>query len=271
MTASMRVEGCWAIFGDPSVDKILCCFSPAGANPTASFKNWRRHLPSDVCILGYCRPGRSFREDVRLVVDFDQIVNEVINGLLEFFAEHPASAKTRLLFFGHSMGTLEAFAVASALEENSCYREIVPLPVALVVAGHSSPAEESDGVPSSAASDALMYGRLEALGGFRQASWTPELIQLFVPIFRADMQVHERYYEKPRHVRSRSLDTPIFYFGGESDSVAPRAAQEAWAHQSKTVRIKWYPGGHFFFAEQSNEQIFLADLLSCFALSHEED
>ena len=71
----------------------------------------------------------------------------------------------------------------------------------------------------------------------------PEVMELLIPIVRADFSVVETYEYKPEP----PLDVPLVAFGGLQDAAVTKEEVEAWREQtSSTFRLWMIPGDHFF-------------------------
>ena len=79
-----------------------------------------------------------------------------------------------------------------------------------------------------------------------------EMMELFLPILRADFTLMESY----RHLPSEPLDCPISAFGGLEDRSVSRHDLEAWSEQTcERFSLRMFPGGHFFI--NNNQKHFL--------------
>jgi surfactin synthase thioesterase subunit len=69
------------------------------------------------------------------------------------------------------------------------------------------------------------------------------LMELLLPIVRADLAVTERYV----FPGGDPLGSPITALAGRDDPRAPPAAMEGWAEQTLgRFRLHAFPGGHFY-------------------------
>jgi medium-chain acyl-[acyl-carrier-protein] hydrolase len=70
-----------------------------------------------------------------------------------------------------------------------------------------------------------------------------ELMQLFLPILRADFALHETYV----YAAGEPLDCPISAFGGLEDGEVSRDDLAAWRDQTRgAFTLRMFPGDHFF-------------------------
>jgi medium-chain acyl-[acyl-carrier-protein] hydrolase len=149
--------------------------------------------------------------------------------------------------FGHSMGALVAFELVRELR-----RRDGPAPVLLAVSGHQAPLRPDVEGPFSHLPDAAFLDEVRRRydGIPAEVLEEEELLQLLLPVLRADIQALETYVydgEPP-------LDCPISCFGGEDDPHVALADLEAWSDEtSGRLRVRTFPGGHFFVESARRE------------------
>ena len=209
----------------------LFCFHHAGGS-AAAFRLWPRQLPEfDVCAVQL--PGRANRfveapmTDVRLVVD------ALVDELLPLF-DRP------YVLFGHSMGTAVAWALAHRLQAMGA-----PLPQRLFVSGRQPPHRPFGEWSMSGLSDADAVEALHrSFGGLpAEVLANPELIELMLPILRADFELLERY----RPVLGTPLPLRVVAMGGDDDPFATDDRLGAWqACTTHPLQVRRLPGDHFY-------------------------
>jgi medium-chain acyl-[acyl-carrier-protein] hydrolase len=149
--------------------------------------------------------------------------------------------------FGHSMGAVVAFEVARELR-----RRQAPAPVLLAVSGHQAPRRPEVEPPFSHLSDAAFLEELRRRydGIPPEVLAEEELLQLLLPVLRADIQVLETY----AYTGEPPLECPLSCFGGEDDPHVSLVDLEAWSDEtSGRLRVRTFPGGHFFVESARSE------------------
>ena len=158
------------------------------------------------------------------------------------------------VFFGHSLGALIAFELSRALR-----KEGHTLPVHLFVSAFHPPSLPN---PNKAlhrlAQDDFIDG-IRAYGNTSEKVLSnPLLMDLFLPMLRADFALHETYHYK----KESPLACPITVFKGRKDSFAKAEDMSDWQQetQSHYEEIE-YNGGHFFldnYKESISQQLIKA-------------
>jgi medium-chain acyl-[acyl-carrier-protein] hydrolase len=141
--------------------------------------------------------------------------------------------------FGHSMGALVSFELARLL-----HREYGLTPDHLFVSGRSAPHILDRDPPIHALPDAAFIQELRRLNGTPEVVLqNQELMQLLIPILRADFAAIDTYCYQPEP----PLHCPVTAFGGLQDTAVSRKHLDAWRTQTiAPFRLQLLPGNHFF-------------------------
>ncbi|RLK25027.1 surfactin synthase thioesterase subunit [Micromonospora sp. M71_S20] len=217
----------------------LFCLPYAGGGATV-FRRWQDGLGPDVEVLPVQLPGRENRigeNPVFEVVDVAYAIAERIRG--------------PYAIYGHSMGGRVGFEVVRELR-----RAGRPLPLRLYVGGARAPHVHApshfDGL--SRVDDGELLRRLEAGGGMPAGLLEyPELVELLLPLLRADFAQVDDY----RYTPEEPLPMPIVAFSGRGDNTVSREHSDGWReHSAAGFTLHEIDGGHFFLNER------LPDLLA---------
>jgi medium-chain acyl-[acyl-carrier-protein] hydrolase len=209
----------------------LVCFPYAGAGPNI-FRGWARLLPPSVEVCAVALPGRAFRLDEQPRQRLGPLADELVSVLRRLPAKPFA-------FFGHSFGGLLCFEVTRRL-----HRVGAALPAELFVSAcpppHVTPAEPA----VHRLSDRAFKERLRQLGGTpAPVLENPALMNLLLPVLRADMTAFETHDHEP----GPPLPVRTTVFGGASDPVVDAESLHGWRrHTCERFTVRVFPGDHFF-------------------------
>lgn len=235
---------------NPAATWHLFCFPYAGGGAQI-FRRWPNQLPAtgEVCAIEL--PGRGRRLQEPLFTRLLPLVEAIVQGL-EKHLDKPFA------FFGHSMGAILSFEIARCLR-----RQRLPGPVHLFVSGRRAPQIPNDEPLLYALPEPELLTELCRLNGTpKEVLEHEELMQLMLPILRADFAVCDTYHYEPEP----PLACPITVFGGLQDATVRADRLEAWGEQtSSTCSVHLLPGDHFFLHTTSS--LFLQTLASM-ALSY---
>ena len=152
---------------------------------------------------------------------------------------------TPFSFFGHSMGALVSFEVTRELARRRCM-----LPEWLLISGavppHRRPVESLHTLPTSEFIEAVAR-RYNGLT--REVLANQDLLDLLVPILRADFGLIERYRYRP----ANALPVKIAAFGGRQDRSVSPAELQHWSDltaQPARFQVLLFEGEHFFLNYQ---------------------
>lgn len=216
---------------NPQARLRLFCFPYAGGG-TAIYRSWAASLPAEVEVCAVQLPGRGARLREPLVTSLRSLVRQAAREMLPLF-DRPFT------FFGHSMGAITSFEMAHHLrdEYGLCASQ-------LFVSGRSEPRLQSAARPIHPLPEAEFMEELRRLNGTpREALENAELMQMMLPVLRADFSVCETYSYTP----GLPLDCPITAFGGMQDPDISRERLEGWgAHTQAAFVLRMLPGDHFF-------------------------
>ncbi|WP_044241779.1 thioesterase II family protein [Chondromyces apiculatus] len=208
----------------------LICVPYAGGG-AASFRTWPAKLPADVELLAIQLPGRGMRMGEPLLRRVEQVV-DAVGPLL-------TDSPVPFVLFGHSMGAILSFNLCRWLRNQGH-----PLPARLIVSGHRAPNLPDPEPPKHHLSDAALLDRIRRYGGTpEEILREPELMELMLPILRADFELLGTH----AYTSAAPLPVPLLALGGADDPNAPPDTIEAWReHAAGEFSSRIFPGGHFF-------------------------
>ncbi len=152
----------------------------------------------------------------------------------------------RWAVFGHSLGALLAYLLALRAVEAGA-----PRPQHLFVSGRGGPGVKRTGEPRHLMSQDRLIAELRAMGGSaEEILGNEELMELFLPILRADFEAADTYEPAPVIA---ALPVPLSAWIGRRDDVTREEARRWQEASTEPVTIKEFDGGHFFINDHVQE------------------
>lgn len=246
MTKAIKSK--WLVFPkpQPAARLRLFCLPFAGGSSNA-FRNWTKYLPSTVELCSIELPGRGSRLSEALRHSLPELLPE-ISAALEPHLDLP------FVFFGHSMGTLLAFELNYYLRQ-----QLSKSASHIFLSGRGAPHLADPEPPIH------QLGHDDFISKIKEYNGTPkqilehrELMELMVPILRADFEICETYrFEADER---EPFDQPLTIFGGLKDSSTPRPVLEAWSrYTTSTFQVRMFPGDHFYLLD--SEMLLIQTML----------
>lgn len=216
---------------NPQADLRLFCFPYAGGS-SFIYRTWVEFLPASVEVCAIELPGRGKQIKLPPYNKLEPLV-DAIACVMQPYLDKPFA------FFGHSMGALVSFELARLLRKNCG-----TLPIHMFVSGRCAPQIPDSDAPIHNLPEPAFIEKLRHLNGTpKEVLENVELMQLFLPILRADFAVLETYI----YAAKSPLECPITVFGGLQDSEVSCDQLQAWQEQTKAeFNLHMFPGDHFF-------------------------
>jgi surfactin synthase thioesterase subunit len=209
----------------------LICLPFAGGG-TSAFHDWASDVDDQVSVWAARLPGRENRLAEEPITDLDELVAALTPAVAALTTQPYA-------VFGHSMGALVGYELVRRLRDIGR-----PEPLVLFGSGNDAPHVPVDGPQLHLLPDATLVAALRDYGATPEVFLhRPELLEVFLPMIRADFAVAETY----RHRAGRLLRCPVVVCRGADDPDVTAAGCHAWAELTTgPCRQLCFPGGHFF-------------------------
>jgi medium-chain acyl-[acyl-carrier-protein] hydrolase len=216
----------------------LICFPYAGGGASA-FRRWAPLIPAGVELVAVQPPGR----EARFTETPYRALTPLVAGLREAIApllDRPT------IFFGHSLGALVAYELVRMLIAAD-----MPRPAHLFASGRRAPGLALGRRAFHDLPQAELIEELRAMKGTGDGVLEhPELMEMLLPLLRADFEVHDTYRWQP----GAPLDLPITALGGLDDVATDVDNLAAWQSMSRQpCRVRMFRGGHFFIDDSRDE------------------
>jgi medium-chain acyl-[acyl-carrier-protein] hydrolase len=228
---------------NPQARLRLFCFPYAGGS-SVIYRSWQERLPSTVELISIELPARGRRLREKPFTQVNRLVPAIAEELLPYL-------RSPFGFFGHSMGALISYELTRYL-----VREGGPQPVRLFLSGRRAPQIPNEDSPTYNLPEAEFVTELRRMNGTpAEVLDHTELLQLVIPLLRADFEVCQTYAHEP----GPPLACPITAFGGSHDQDVTHEHLTAWAEQTTGDFVfHLYPGDHFFI--HSSQSLVLRTL-----------
>jgi surfactin synthase thioesterase subunit len=227
----------------PSSRMRLFCFPYAGAGALI-FRTWQDGLPAEVEVCPVQLPGRGPRLMEPPFTQVAPLVEALTQALLPLL-DKPFS------FFGHSLGALVGFELARQLRRHYHLH-----PTRLFVSSAPAPHIRHRDLPIHTLPEVEFLAELHRLNGTpNELLEHKELMEIMVPLLRADFALYETYRCTPEP----PLTCPLTAFGGLEDRKVSHGDLAGWRDQtSADFSLKMFPGDHFFL--NTNQPLLLRAL-----------
>ena len=209
----------------------MFCFPYAGGSASI-YRSWSDALGETVEVLGIQLPGRENRL-FEQPIDRVQTAVEQVATNIQPFLDKP------YLIYGHSMGAIVGFELARYLQQTA------PLaPSHLILSSYRAPHLPNRHERIHQLETPQFLSKIESLNGASPIFFQDqELIQLALPMLRADFKLHETY----TYVPDTPLSCPMTVLGGTDDSRISEEELSGWEqHTTNIFSLHMLTGGHFF-------------------------
>ncbi len=244
---STSLSGSWIQHAKPSTRARvrLFCFAYAGGG-ASYFRTWQGKLPPEIEVCPVQIPGRENRIGEQPYTELLPLVQDLSRALQPYLTTLP------FVFFGHSMGGLISFELARQLR-----REKAPTPIHLLVSAHRAPQVPDPDPPIHQLPDLKFMEELRKLNGTpEEVLKNAELMQVMLPILRADFSICETY----TYTDEKPLNCPISAFGGLGDEEVSKDDMAAWRKQAAGFfRLRMFEGDHFYL--NSTQEVLLGAIM----------
>ena len=180
----------------------LFCFPHSGGG-ASSYRKFSDNLPNDVEVIPIQLPGREIRFEEAPISQMSKLIPPLAEAITPYLNRPYA-------FFGHRLGSLVSFELTRELR-----RRNQTLPKGLFLSACSAPQLPDIDPPIYDAPNPVFIERLRKYNGTPpEILEDQELIEIFLPMLRADFSLSETY----SYSNENPFSFPIFVYGGDRDS-----------------------------------------------------
>jgi medium-chain acyl-[acyl-carrier-protein] hydrolase len=221
---------------NPGASFRLFCFPYAGGGASI-YQQWNGVPLDQVEVCPIQLPGR----ESRMAETPFRYLGSLASAVADILPQDKPFA-----FFGHSVGALLSFELSRELRRRGS-----ALPFHLFVAGASAPHLCPDQPPRFNLPREELLVRIRELGGTPEAALAnAELLDIFLPILRADFALFDTYsYEN-----EAPFLFPITAMAGDGDAEVDTLGVRQWhIHTRNRFRCHEFHGNHFFLHQHSSD------------------
>jgi surfactin synthase thioesterase subunit len=224
---------------EPGSIRLFCI--PYAGGSASLYNDWIVSAPDWLQVCSVELPGRGWLGAESLATSLIELAQTITSAVYPY-TDRPYA------IFGHSMGALLAYEVASQLE--SLGRDQI---CRLLVSGCRAPFIPRKKPAVSHLPDAELRDHIRAMQGTPEEILAhPEVMELLLPVLRSDFALCEQY----RLPRVHLLRTPLTTLRGEQDEDTQGSDMHMWRLLTTgDFRSLKFPGGHFFLKESENDVI----------------
>ncbi len=213
----------------------------AGASVNVYYK-WKKIMPEnyELCLVELAGRGSRFHE--RFYGSISQAAEDIASSIIA-----KMTSGDRYVIFGHSMGALLAYEVYYVFK-----RKGFRLPEHMYFSGRRAPSIERDRFYIDEMDDMEFIDMVDSIGGLPEEFYEKEILDLFLPILRADFTLVDHYvYTTGR----KKITCQVSVLYGRRDRLTAEDEILAWKDLCEDVRFYEFEGGHFFINEYPEELV----------------
>ncbi|NRD75046.1 thioesterase [Shewanella sp. VB17] len=215
---------------NPNSTLTLICFPYAGGSAQV-FMQWVKALPANTEVVIIQAPGRGARMGELAYSDMNLLIKELIKFI-------PPLLDKPYVLFGHSLGSRIAFELMSQINKLR-----LTLPKHFIASGSRGPHLKSIKRSVYHLPDNEFIKELEELNGTPKAVLeNKELMELFLPLLRADFEISDRYC----YQEDDKYAVDLTVLGGEDDTITFETLESWGDFFTQEKKVTLLKGDHFF-------------------------
>ncbi|WP_242837304.1 thioesterase II family protein [Alkaliphilus transvaalensis] len=218
----------------------LFCFPYAGGS-SAIYAKWKKHFNDSIELCPVELAGRGKRYNDKFYDDINEVVEDVFKLIKEDIEKGEYS------LYGHSYGSLISYELAHKINELQLRK-----PKHIFYSGNGSPHLKESKMYHTLPDEEFLKKIIELGGTPEELIKEKELLELFLPLLRADFKVNETYQYKERESK---LDCDFTVINGKEDQLTLNQITGWSSHTTGKCRFYMMDGGHFFINEKMEDVI----------------
>lgn len=219
----------------------LFCLPYAGGASTI-YAKWKQHISKEIELCPIELRGRGRRFGEPLYNNVEEIVDDVYNLIKRDISTNEYA------IFGHSLGSIVAYELAHKIQQNDD-----KLPKHIFFAGKKAPQFKDEDKEIHHLPDKEFIEEILEMGGTpKEILENKELLELVLPIVRADFKVNELYRYKQKEDK---LDSNITIIKGKDEKMNLEEVTGWREHTDRNCKFFTLDGDHFFINDKYKDII----------------
>lgn len=220
-------------------------FIPYAGAGTTTFNSWKRHFGPEIdfCVIELAGHGK------RIMDDFYQDMSELCEDVYAVIQADQERETAPYLLGGHCLGAVAAAETAYLIRKRKAFE----LPTFLVLSGHGGLQHSRNKEKIASKTRDEIIAVLKKDGGFSPESLVGDILDLVIPMVRADAELYERY----RFDSSRAplaVDLAVLY--APNDPKTPVEEVKDWLDiAAANVQFIPFEAGHYFILHEQEKYI----------------
>lgn len=217
------------------MNKIVLFGIPyAGGSAAAIYGKWTKYLGDNIQLVPLELAGHGRRTNENFHDNIADAVADMLTTVKEI------ARSNTYAFYGHSMGCVLVYELLKAIGKAG-----LPEPQTVFLSGRNPPDHIYARKDIHCLSDDAFLAEIKKVGGTPLEFFEiPSLVQMFLPVLRADYRLIERYcYTEPRYITSANL----IFFSSDMDPLVTQPHAKEWSQYTNShFESHHFSGGHFF-------------------------
>lgn len=226
--------------------KKLICFPHAGGT-ASNYIKWKSDLNDSILLVPFEYAGRGKRIWEPCYESINNAIEDIYGKVMDFVDGHS------YCMFGHSMGTIIIYELCRMIKSNGLNG-----PEHVFLSGRYPPHIKKKNCNLHIMPNENFISEILKMGGTSSDVFNnSELIDLFLPVLRADYKLVELYKYNEDNFQ---FDCGITAFTGKEDYIVSKEEIQEWVkYSSKGFNLYEYGGGHFYLNDHYKEIINIID------------
>ncbi|HEX9062848.1 MAG TPA: thioesterase domain-containing protein [Clostridia bacterium] len=228
------------------MERTKIFFLPYAGGSSTSYLSWKKFLSPELEFVPIELSGRGKRF-------VEPLYNSILEAIDDIYKIISNDINTPYAIYGHSMGTILAYELVRKIRDFGRNE-----PLHIFFSGRYPPFVDANEEPLSNLPEDIFLEKVFEYGGMsREMLESKELIDIFLPILKADHRIIEEY-DKNREILKLNCDITVL--NGKEDTFVEADNLKRWTEcTNKKCTLLEFEGDHFFI---NNHKEKIVDIIN---------